>query len=260
MILAILQARTSSSRLPGKVLKPILGKPMLILQIERVRRAIKIDKLLVATSSDPTDDGIEAICKQHNIACFRGSLNDVLDRFYNAAITYKPDYIVRLTGDCPLIDPTVIDGMIEMHLKGNYDYTSNGVKMTFPDGLDAEIFTFKALKEAWEEAFLPSHREHVTQFFHKNPERYQLGSYTNNVDLSHLRWTVDEELDFKLVTKIYETLYPGKINFTTEDILKLLDKKPELKTINSAYKCNEGLAKSLRADEDYLKTLKRSKG
>ncbi len=259
MILAILQARTTSSRLPGKVLKPILGKPMLLLQIERVRRAKKIDKLIVATSNDSTDDDIEVLCKQQGIDCFRGNLDDVLDRFYQGALKYKPKQIVRLTGDCPLIDPTVIDGMIEMHLKGNYDYTSNGVKMTFPDGLDAEVFTFKALKEAWEEAYLPSHREHVTQFFHNNPERYQLGSYTNNVDLSHLRWTVDEELDFILVTKIYETLYPKKTDFTTEDILKLLDEKPELETINSAYKCNEGLAKSLRADEEFLEALKHRK-
>jgi len=148
MILAILQARTSSSRLPGKVLKPILGKPMLLLQIERVRRARKIDKLVVATSNDPSDDGIEALCKQHGIDCFRGSLNDVLDRFYRAALTYNPEHIVRLTGDCPLIDPELVDSIIDMHLEGNYDYTSNAIQMTFPDGLDVEILTIKVLKEA----------------------------------------------------------------------------------------------------------------
>jgi spore coat polysaccharide biosynthesis protein SpsF len=260
MILSIIQARYSSSRLPGKVLKPILGKPMLLRQIERINRAKRIDRLVVATSVDKSDNEIENICRINNIVCFRGSLDDVLDRFYQAALQYNPEHIVRLTGDCPLADPEVIDAIIKMHVEGGYDYTSNCIKMTFPDGLDTEVFTFKALRVAWEEACLPSHREHVTQFFHKNPERYQLGSYTNNVDLSHLRWTVDEELDFILVTKIYEALYPEKSDFTTEDILKLLDEKPELKTINSAYKCNEGLAKSLRADEDYLKTLKRSKG
>lgn len=257
MNLAILQARISSSRLPGKVLKPILGKPMLLRQIERVGRAKKIDHLVVATSLDKSDDEIEKNCKTTNIDCFRGSLDDVLDRFYQAAKKYNPEHIVRLTGDCPLADPEVIDGIIKMHIEGGYDYTSNGIIRTLPDGLDVEIFTYKALKESWHESFLPSHREHVTGFINSKPDRYSLGSYTKNTDLSHLRWTVDEELDFVLVEKIYNELYPENPNFTTSDILELLERKPELKVINAQYKCNEGLEKSLKKDQEYLRKSKK---
>lgn len=251
MILAILQARVSSSRLPGKVLKPILGKPMLARQIERVQRAELINRLIVATSNEVTDNPIEDLCKEIGIECFRGKLDDVLDRFYQAAISIKPDQIVRLTGDCPLTDPRLIDAVIAFHLAGDFDYTSNAVEPTYPDGLDVEVFRFTCLEEAWAEAELPSHREHVTLFIHQQPNRFKIGHYKNDVNWSHLRWTVDEPLDFELITKIYEGLYPQNPKFITQDIMEFLDIHPELKTLNTCYQRNEGVKKSFIKDASF---------
>ncbi len=257
MILAILQARSTSTRLPQKVLQPVLGTPMLMRQIERVQRAKNIDNLLVATSMDATDDAIERLCVEGNVFCFRGSLDDVLDRFYRAAQQFSPDQIVRLTGDCPLSDPGLIDDVIEFHVSGGYDYVSSALEPTFPDGLDVEVFRFSCLEEAWREAELPSQREHVTLFINGQPNRYKIGSFRNDTDLSHLRWTVDEPVDFELISKIYEALYPSKPAFTMRDILELLDSNPELKDINSHHGRNEGLQKSLAKDLLYMENNKR---
>lgn len=248
MILAILQARVSSSRLPGKVLKPLLGVPMLLRQIERVQRARKIDKLLVATSTEPSDNAIEELCVQHGIPCYRGSLNDVLDRFYMAASKIKPDHVVRLTADCPLTDPDLIDQVIKFYLEGNYDYVSNSVEASFPDGLDVEVFKFSCLQQAWHEATLPSQREHVTPFIHQQPQIFRVGHFKGSVDLSHLRWTVDRPKDFELITMIYEALYPRKPDFSTSDILDLLHQHSELISWNTMYQRNEGYLKSLNED------------
>jgi len=247
-ILAILQARTSSTRLPGKVLKPILDRPMLALQIERILQSKKIDKLIVATSTDPTDNPIETLCHGINIPCFRGSLDDVLDRFYKAALVFHPEHIVRLTGDCPVIDPDIIDEVIDFYLNGEYDYVSNAIEPTFPDGLDTEILRFSALEEAWKEARLPSQREHVTSFINTQPDRYCIGSYKYHKDLSHHRWTVDEPEDFELIRLIYEALYSIKPSFRMNDILNLLDQNPDWVKINDRFKRNEGMEKSLKED------------
>lgn len=251
MILAILQARVSSSRLPGKVLKDILGAPMLLRQIERIKRAITIDKLVLATSTESSDGPLENLCFENRISCFRGSLNDVLDRFYQAALPYKPEHVVRLTGDCPLADPVLIDRLIQHHLDGGYDYSSNCVEPTWPDGLDAEIFRFSCLEEAWREATLPSQREHVTPFIRQQRERYRIGSIKNTVDMSQLRWTVDEPEDFELVSHIYASLYPSNPTFSTADILDLMENDVELKNINALYKRNEGYAASLLKDAQF---------
>jgi spore coat polysaccharide biosynthesis protein SpsF len=248
MILAILQARVSSSRLPGKVLKPILGMPMLLRQTERLQRVRKIDRLLVATSTESSDDAIQVLCDEHGIACVRGRLNDVLDRFYQASQAFRPDHIVRLTADCPLTDPVLIDEVIDFYLKGNFDYASNSVKATYPDGLDMEIFRFSCLESAWREADMPSQREHVTSFIYQHPQRFNLGQYESDVDLSHLRWTVDEPKDFELVSMIYEALYQENPNFSTQDILRLLDLHPEWAHWNTQHQRNEGYKKSLEAD------------
>ena len=252
--LAILQARVSSSRLPGKVLKPIMGRPMLALQIERVRRTKKIDQLIIATSTDPSDDQIEMLCQQIDIPCYRGSLNDVLDRFYQAAQTWQSQHIVRLTGDCPLIDPEVIDHVIAFYLNGDYDYASNTVEPTFPDGLDVEIFRLECLKDAWEKAKLPSQREHVTPFIHQQPDRFKIGTFKNIADLSGLRWTVDESADFEIITRIYEALYTINPAFVTKDILEFLDEHPELKIQNIHHQRNEGLKQSFDKDAMFLKS------
>jgi len=249
MILAILQARVSSTRLPGKVLKPILGKPMLELQIRRILQSKLINRLVIATSTDTTDDSIEQLCKQVGVSCFRGSLNDVLDRFYQAALLWSPEHIVRLTGDCPLIDPEIIDEVITFYLNGNYDYVSNTIEPTFPDGLDVEVFRFLVLKEAWQEAKLPSQREHVTLFIYQQSEKYRLGNYKNPIELSNHRWTVDEPEDFEFVSQIYKELYPINPNFRMADILNFLEKRPELMGLNKKFHRNEGLEKSLREEK-----------
>lgn len=246
MILALLQARVSSSRLPNKVLRPILGRPMLALQIERILRTQGIDKLVIVTSTEPEDDTIEQLCMTIGVECFRGSLNDVLDRFYQAAKLYKPNHVVRLTGDCPLADPEVIERLIRFHLNGNYDYTSNALEPTYPDGLDAEVMRFSILEKAWCEASSNACREHVTLFLYQNPQLFRIGIEKNLVDLSHLRWTVDELADFELVEKIYRKFYLCHPHFAMQDILYFLEEYPELKTLNTIFKRNEGLEKSLR--------------
>jgi spore coat polysaccharide biosynthesis protein SpsF len=254
MILAILQARVSSTRLPGKVLKNIINKPMLLRQIERIRRTKLIDKLIVATSLDLTDNPIERLCKENDIAYYRGSLDDVLDRFYQTAKPFNADHIVRLTGDCPLADPLLIDEVISYHLQGGYDYSSNTLEPTFPDGLDIEVFKFGCLKAAWLEARLPSQREHVTPFIHQQPDRFKIGSFKNIADLSGFRWTVDEPADFELVVRIYNSLYSKNPKFTTNDILAFLDNHPDLKTMNTHHERNEGMKKSFDKGAMFLKS------
>ena len=250
-VLAILQARVSSSRLPGKVLMPVLGQPMLFRQIERVNRCKELEQLVVATSVDLSDDPLASECAARGIACSRGSLNDVLDRFIHSALPYQPETIVRLTGDCPLADPALIDEVIRYFHTGDYDYVSNCMPPTFPDGLDVEVMRFACLEQANREAVLPSEREHVTPYLHAHPERLRLGNYISPVDRSGLRWTVDEPEDFEFVRFVYEKLYPMKPDFTTDDILNLLERYPDLRSINSMFERNEGLKKSLQADVEF---------
>ena len=252
MILAILQARVSSCRFPGKVLKPLLGEPMLARQIERVKRSRSIDRLVVATSNDASDDLIEELCDKLEVDCFRGSLDDVLDRFYQAAKAHGATDVVRLTGDCPLIDPEVIDEVIQLYRTGEYDYASNTLEPTFPDGLDIEVFRFECLEQAWREAKLSSEREHVTLAIHRHPERYKLGMLKKERNLSALRWTVDEPDDYELITKFYEALYPVNPEFGFEDLVRHVDANPELMTYNTGHRRNEGLEKSLAQDGNSL--------
>jgi spore coat polysaccharide biosynthesis protein SpsF len=253
MILGILQARMSSTRLPGKVLEPILGRPMLARQIERLGRSRRLERLVVATSQAADDDPIAGLCKELGLECARGSLEDVLDRFYQAALPFGPGHVVRLTGDCPLADWRLLDDIVDFAIKGGFDYASNTLKPTWPDGLDVEVVTFAALAEAWREAALGSEREHVTPFIHKRPDRFRLGSFEGARDLSTLRWTVDEPADLAFVRAIYERLYPGNPSFATEAILALLEQAPEIGALNARFLRNEGYLKSLAADGDRLK-------
>ena len=256
MIVGILQARASSRRLPGKVLKPILGRPMLERQIERLRRARRMDRLVVATSDNPTDDGIDRLCESLATDCFRGSLEDVLDRFYQAARRHRARTVVRLTGDCPLADPSIIDRLIGLHEATGDDYTSNTVTRTYPDGLDAEVVEFDCLHTAWREAVLPSEREHVTPFIYHRPERFRLGNLRQDEDMSHLRWAVDELQDFAFVSAIYEALYPDDPAFTTADVLALLERRPDIATMMGNAATNEGYRRSLAADAAILAASK----
>jgi spore coat polysaccharide biosynthesis protein SpsF (cytidylyltransferase family) len=249
-VVAILQARVSSSRLPAKVLLPILDKPMLLRQIERIQKSLLLDEIVIATSDSDSDNPIERLCVNENIAFYRGSLDDVLNRFINAADKYKADVIVRLTGDCPLIDPELIDKIVSEFLSSKLDYLSNCDPATFPDGLDVEVFSYNALKESNINATLPSQREHVTPFIRNNKEYFCTGNYESIKNYSNFRWTVDEPEDFKLIEKIYKYLYPLNSSFTTSDILSLFDSHPELYHINDMFKRNEGSLKSLERDKN----------
>lgn len=240
MIIVVLQARASSRRLPGKVLKPILGKPMLHHQIERIQRAKVPARLVLATSRNPEDDAVATIGQTAGIDVYRGNLDDVLDRFYRAAEPFAPSHVVRLTGDCPLTDPSIIDAVTRFAVDGNYDYASNSIRPTFPDGLDVEVATFEALQTAWREATKRSDREHVMPFLHRQRDRFKLGNYENERDLSALRWTVDEAADFTFVETIYQALYPTKPGFDSADILAYLNANPSLAALNSGFARNEG--------------------
>lgn len=231
---------------------PILGRPMLALQLERLRRSTCLTDLVVATSNDSSDDALADLCTQEGASVFRGSLSDVLNRFAQAAVPYAPEVVVRLTGDCPLADPELIDTLVQKFLQGQWDYLSNCEPATFPDGLDVEVFSHRALLEAEIEAVLPSHREHVTPFIRRQPERFRVGNHVSDSDFSHMRWTVDEPEDFAFVKEVYERLYPQKPDFVTADIMALLEDHPELLKINSRFERNEGARKSQQADTEYL--------
>ncbi len=253
-VLAILQARVSSSRLPKKVLAPILGTAMLARQLERLKRCETIDRLVVATSDDPSDDSLATLCAEIGVPCHRGSLTDVLARFSGACEAFGPaDTIVRLTGDCPLADPEVIDRVIRDHVASGVDYTTNAIECTWPDGLDVEVMRREALAAAASEAVLPSEREHVTPFIYKHPERFRIGHVKSDEDLSHLRWTVDEPADLAFVTEVYAALYPENPAFVSADILSLIAQRPDLTTINGSFERSEGYAKSLQFDATFQK-------
>jgi spore coat polysaccharide biosynthesis protein SpsF len=248
-VLAILQARASSSRLPGKVLATILGQPMLARQIERLRRAHSIDRLVVATSGDGSDDALATLCTELGVACYRGSLNDVLARFHGAYGAYGPaQNVVRLTGDCPLIDPAIVDLVIGAHLTSGADCTTNAIQATWPDGQDVEVLRASALLRAFAEARLASEREHVTPYIYNHSEAFRIEHVKGARDLSALRWTVDEPLDLAMVREIYAALYPTNPEFGLDDILALLARRPELSDINSNFRRNEGYALSVAND------------
>ncbi|MEO0411753.1 MAG: glycosyltransferase family protein [Pseudomonadota bacterium] len=222
MIIAVIQARMGSTRLPGKVLLPILGRPMLALQIERVKRAKLIDQIVIATSGHPSDLPIQQFAQENGILCIRGAVDDVLDRYYQAAKRTQAEHIVRLTGDCPLSDPEVIDAVVRQHVRHHEDYTSNVHPPTYPDGLDVEVLTMRALQEAWNNADAASEREHVTSYFRRDLRHVERGNVTNETDVSHIRLTVDEPEDYEVVKSVFEGLVAMGNTFGMEDIIKLL--------------------------------------
>lgn len=244
----IIQARMTSTRLPGKILKEVLNKPLLEYQIERLRRVNFADNILIATTINDTDQPIVDFCSQHNIEIFRGSENNVLSRYYQSAKKINADAVIRITSDCPLIDPQIVDNITQFYLENSakYDYVSNTLNRTYPYGMDTEIFSFKALEEAYNEASSQSALEHVTPFIYSNQNCYRLYNVVNNIDYSNYRWTVDTEEDFKLITEIIRSLYPIKPEFTFEDILGLVINNEKLSLINSHIK-----QKSIKEDEEY---------
>ena len=245
---ALIQARMSSSRLPGKVLQDIGGYPMLLQVIRRAQQASSVDLVAVITSTGADDDAIERLCQESGVPYFRGSLDDVLDRYYQAASHFQADAVVRLTADCPLLDPKIIDKVVQTYQHGGFDYVSNALECTYPDGLDTEIFGVEILARAWQEARLKSEREHVTAYIYNHPERFRLGSVKHEADLSLLRWTVDTSRDLEFVRTIYN--FFKDVEFGMDDILKLLQAHPEITKINSGQQRNEGLQKSLQEDTE----------
>jgi spore coat polysaccharide biosynthesis protein SpsF len=229
------QARMGSTRLPGKVLKPVLNKPLLGFLIERLQQIREADAYAILTTTLPADDTIVAYCEEQRVTCYRGSENDVLDRYYQVAQERRPDAIVRITADCPLIDPDIVDQVIRTYKEAypRYDYVSNSLKRTFPRGLDIEIFSYAALEKAALDAKLQPEREHVTLYIYQHPELFYLHGVTETVDLSHHRWTVDTPEDFELIKRILEHLYPRQPQFRLQDILHLLAQYPEWSHINT---------------------------
>lgn len=229
------QARMTSTRLPGKVLLTVLGKPLLEYQIERLRRVKLADGIVVATTTNITDQPIVDLCGRLNLPCFRGPENDVLARYYEAATLHRADVVVRVTSDCPIIDPDVVTEVIRYY-RGHQDccdYVSNGLRRTYPRGMDTEVFSYKALCEAFLESTDDADREHVTPFIYRHPERYRLANVAFREDQSRHRWTVDTAEDFELVRRIIEALYPVNKDFTLDETLKLLDSHPDWAKINA---------------------------
>lgn len=239
-VLAILQARLSSSRLPGKVLAPILGKPMLQWQIERINQSRSIDELVVATSDQSQDDLLADLINNIGARCCRGPLDDVLSRFGRAISEHDGDLIVRLTGDCPLTDPDVIDTVVAKAIESGANYVSNTLHPTYPDGLDVEVIKRETLQEAVKEAIAPHEREHVTPFIYRRPERYSCLNVENFSDLSKLRWTVDTAEDLEFVRKVYAGLQNDGPSFRMRDILDFLEMHPAVAEVNNFYRRNFG--------------------
>lgn len=233
-VVAIIQARMGSTRLPGKIMKEVLGKTLLEYQIERIKRSKLIDEIVVATTTKESDDKIVLLCKQLSIAYYRGSEEDVLARYYHAATKHKADTVIRLTSDCPLIDPNEIDKVIRKFIesKGKYDYVSNTLVRTYPRGFDTEVLSYEALKLAYKEANEQAYREHVTAYIYNNLKTFKLDGVENIYNNSQYRLTVDTEEDFLLVKKIIESLYFVNKEFNLEDIVSLLKDNPTWNKIN----------------------------
>ena len=222
MTVAVLQARMSSSRLPGKVMKPILGRPMIERQIERVRRARSLSEVVVATSVDASDDPLAEFLSGIGVRVVRGPLDDVLGRFIAVIETLNlSGEMVRLTADCPLADPGVIDACVALRAEGGFDYASNGRRRTYPRGLDVEVFKVEALRQAGRETQAPYDREHVTPWLYRPGTPFTQGELVQARDESDLRWTVDFPADFEFVRRVYEALYPRNPAFTSDDICAL---------------------------------------
>lgn len=254
MILCVIQVRISSSRLPGKALLPVLGRPLLSWVINRVRLALTLDRIIVATTLEVEDDPIVRLCRQDEVECFRGSKDDVVDRFYQCAVRYKPTGVLRITADCPLIDPGIIDMVVGRFLSagGSLDLVSNDGD-SYPDGLDAGIYSFRALERIHREARLPSDREHITPYIWNHPELFLVEVLRCSENLSHYRLTVDYEEDLELVRRIYAALHPVNPSFTWLDVIDFLIRNPGIYRLNSHYTRNEGYLESLKRERLIVK-------
>ena len=246
-ITVMIQTRTGSSRLPSKVLAKIENRPMIWHVINRVKKIKTVQQIALITTREKNDKVLLKIAKNNKIIGFAGDKNDVLNRHYQCALLYRADPIIRITSDCPLIDPRLVEKMLQFYLAHDYDYVCNVLPRTYPDGLDAEIFSFKLLKKVTNTAKLKSDREHVTTCIRNNPHKFKIFNYKNDCDLSNLRWTVDEKRDLKFVRKIYSEMRP-KVIFSIQDVLEVITKNPKISEINRNIMRNEGYLKSLKKD------------
>ncbi len=239
-IVTVIQARTGSTRLPGKIMMPLCGAPLLVRMVERVNAATLAGTVVVATTTDAADDPVEKICKEYNLNCFRGHPTDLLDRHYQTGKAWKADVVIKIPSDCPLIDPQVIDEIIEYYLANinTFDFVSNLHPPSYPDGNDVEIMTFSTLETAWKEATLSMEREHTTPFIWERPNRFRIGNFAwkSGIDysMSH-RWTIDYQEDYDFIKVIYDKLYPINAKFALANILEITDNDPEVYHINSKY-------------------------
>lgn len=241
----ILQARTGSQRYPKKVLAKIEGKPMIWHIINRLKKVKNAEKTILATTNFHEDDKLVKIASNNGISFFRGPKNNVLKRFFQCALIFEAHTIIRITGDCPLVDPKLIDEMISFFNLHNFDYVSNTIEPTFPDGLDIEIFSFSTLEKLLKKSKLKSEKEHVTSYILNHKKEFKIYNYENKINLSHIRLTVDEKQDIKLIRKIYSQMKPLLI-FSSTRVLKLLKNQPQLLEINKNLKRNQGYINSLR--------------
>lgn len=244
-ITIIIQARSDSKRFPRKVLSIIKGKTLLWHVINRVKQ-MKYDEIVVATTTRTIDNKIAEISRNSKVKCFRGKAHDVLDRFFKAAERYDSDIIVRITADCPLIDPVESNKVINKFLRGKYDYVTTDDK-TYPKGLDTECFSFNVLKKTWKNAKLKSEREHVTSYIWKNPDKFKIYKVRNDKCIRQ-RWVVDYKDDLVFVKKIYERLYKNDSVFLMPDVLHVIRKEPQLLRLNQHHNPNEGYSLSLKKD------------
>jgi spore coat polysaccharide biosynthesis protein SpsF (cytidylyltransferase family) len=257
-IIAFVQARMSSTRLPGKVLKPLGSKTAVGYVFHHLAASKKLSKAVLVTSTDRSDDPLVAWAKRSNVECERGSLKDVLDRYYHAAKAHHADIVVRITADCPLIDAEVVDSVIDRFLQGDCDYCSNVNPPTFPDGLDTEVVSFEALETSWKEASHPVEREHVTLYIRNYAKKFRLANVENIADFSKLRWTLDTQQDYDFLNRVIQHLEMKHIRethprFHFRDVLEVLQEDKSLLEINQHIQRNEGYFSSL--PHDYVAKL-----
>jgi len=239
-IVIVVQARMSSTRFPGKVLKPILGKSLLSRMIERLQMIKHVATIVIATSDAEQDDIIETEANNIGVPCFRGSLSNCLDRHYQAGKKYNSDLVIKIPSDCPLIDPRIIDLVLDQYFArpGKYDFVNNLHPATWPDGNDVEIMTMACIEKAWKEASRPLELEHTTPYIWENPDKFRILNveWPAGLDysMSH-RFTIDYPEDYEFINRVYEELYPRKHDFSCDDILQLLDEQPEIYQINAGY-------------------------
>lgn len=244
----MIQARVGSNRFPKKVLAKIENKPMIWHVINRVKKVKGITEIILITTFRKDDKNLLKIAKESGIHSFSGDIKNVLNRHYQCALKYNADVIIRITGDCPLMDFKILEKMLNFYMRYDYDYLTNVYPPTFPDGLDVEIFSFKTLEKMVRKAKLPSEKEHVTSYIRNHPKEFKIFNYENESDLSRFRWTVDERQDLVFVRTIYRKMRP-KMIFSMQNVMNIISKYPNITKINAEISRNEGYLKSLRMDK-----------